>query len=66
MVSAVDGQVRTHDGPAPGAPVSRGPGVPLLEMLSMRDTGEPIPEVVGWLTAGLATVFDQTQAAEPR
>ena len=66
VVSAEGDQVRVHDGPAPdGAPVGRLAAVPLLEMLSRRDAGQPEPEVVGWLAAGLATVFDESEVAEP-
>jgi uncharacterized protein (TIGR03083 family) len=64
VVVSVDGdQVRTHAGAArEGAPVARLGAVPLLEMLSIRDAGEPVPDVVAGLTAGLATVFDQAPA----
>ena len=66
VVSAQGDQVRVHDGPAPGgARVGRLSAVPLLEMLSRRDAGQPEPEVVGWLAAGLATVFDEAEVAEP-
>jgi uncharacterized protein (TIGR03083 family) len=66
VVSAEGDQVRVHDGPAPGgARVGRLSAVPLLEMLSRRDAGQPEPEVVGWLAAGLATVFDEAEVAEP-
>ena len=62
VVSAEGDQVRVHEGPAPdGAQVGRLSAVPLLEMLSRRDSGQPEPEVVGWLSAGLATVFDETE-----
>jgi hypothetical protein len=61
LVVAVDGDVvRVHDGPAPaGAARCEGQSVELLEMLSTRDVGRPVPHEIGLLTAGLATVFDQ-------
>ena len=66
VVEAGVDQVRVHDGPAPdGARSAELPAVVLLEMLSMRDVAEPVPETVEWLTAGLATVFDQTEVADP-
>jgi uncharacterized protein (TIGR03083 family) len=66
VVDAGEEQVRVHDGPAPeGAPSVELPAVVLLEMLSMREAGRPVPEAVRWLTAGLATVFDQTEVSEP-
>jgi uncharacterized protein (TIGR03083 family) len=65
VVEAGADLVRVHDGPAPpGARVVDLPAVVLLEMLSMRDVGEAVPDTVRWLTAGLATVFDQTEVAE--
>ena len=67
IVVSVDGeQVRVHDGGAPAdAEVARLPGVPLLEMLSRRDAGEPEPDAVRWLVAGVAVVFDQSGEPEP-
>jgi uncharacterized protein (TIGR03083 family) len=66
VVDAGEEQVRVHDGPAPrGARSVELPAVALLEMLSMREVGQPVPEAVRWLTAGLATVFDQTEISEP-
>jgi uncharacterized protein (TIGR03083 family) len=61
LVVAVDGDVvRVQDGPAPdGAPCCAGSAVELLEMLSTRDVGAPVPREIGRLTVGLATVFDQ-------
>lgn len=48
-------------GPVPaGAPCVEGDAVELLEMVSTRDVGRPAPPAMGLLTAGLATVFDQT------
>ena len=49
------------------APVVTIAGVPLLEMLSRRDAGQPVPDVVEWLSAGLATVFDESEpsASQP-
>jgi hypothetical protein len=67
IVVSVDGeQVRVHDGAAPAdAEVARLSGVPLLEMLSRRDAGEPEPDAVQWLVAGVAAVFDQSGEPEP-
>lgn len=64
LVVAVDGDtVRVHDGSAPdGAAVLQGDAVEILEMLSMRDVGREPPAGIGWLTAGLAEVFDQAPA----
>jgi uncharacterized protein (TIGR03083 family) len=63
VVEAGPDDVRVHDGSAPdGAHRVELPGVLLLEMLSMRDVGQPVPDGVRWLTAGLATVFDQREA----
>jgi len=61
LVVSVDRDVvRVHDGPVPeGAVRCEGPAVELLEMLSTRDVGRPVPAEIGLLTAGLATVFDQ-------
>lgn len=61
VVVAVDGDVvRVHEGPAPeGATSLRGNAVEILEMLSMRDVGAPVPPAARWLTTGLAEVFDQ-------
>lgn len=54
------GVVRIHDGAAPaGAATCRGDAVEILEMLSMRDAGVPIPDPIRSLSAGLAVVFDQ-------
>jgi hypothetical protein len=65
VVVSVDGDVvRVGDGPAPAdAMHGEGDAVQLLEMLSARDAGVPVPPAVRHLTAGLAAVFDQ---AEPR
>jgi uncharacterized protein (TIGR03083 family) len=66
VVSAEGDQVRVHEGAAPdGARVGRLSAIPLLEMLSRRDAGQPEPEVIGWLAAGLASVFDEAEVAEP-
>lgn len=52
--------VRVHAGPGPdGVAAVQGDAVALLEMLSMRDTAHPVPAELGWLTDGLARVFDQ-------
>jgi uncharacterized protein (TIGR03083 family) len=60
VVSAGVDDVRVHDGPAPDdALVGAGDAVELLEMLSTRDAGVPVPTAVRALTAGLAVVFDQ-------
>ncbi len=60
VVSAGADEVRVHDGPAPDDAL-RGVGsaVEVLEMLSTRDAGVPVPPAVSALTAGLAVVFDQ-------
>jgi hypothetical protein len=66
VVTAEGDHVRVHEGPAPdGASVGRLAAVPLLEMLSRRDAGQPEPDVVGWLAAGVATVFDEVDVPEP-
>jgi uncharacterized protein (TIGR03083 family) len=63
VVEAEGEKVRVHDGPAPeGAMSIELPAVVLLEMVSMRDAGVAVPPAVGWLTAGVATVFDQADA----
>lgn len=64
VVVTVDGEVvHVAEGPAPdGADRHAGDAVDILEMLSMRDVGQPVPATVRSLTAGLATVFDQTPA----
>jgi uncharacterized protein (TIGR03083 family) len=60
VVSAEDDHVRVHAGPAgPEARVLRGDAVTLLEQLSLRDTGTPVPPEVTWMTEGLVEVFDQ-------
>jgi uncharacterized protein (TIGR03083 family) len=65
VVSVDPDQVRVHDGGAPAdAQTARLAGVPLLEMLSRREAGEPEPDVVRWLAAGVAVVFDQTDEPE--
>jgi uncharacterized protein (TIGR03083 family) len=52
--------VAVHDGPAPAGSVEcRGDAVEILEMLSMRDAGVPVPGPIRTLTAGLARVFDE-------
>jgi len=64
VVVSVDAEaVRIHDGAAPaGALLGEGDAVVLLEMLSARDAGVPVPAAVSRLTAGLAVVFDQAEA----
>ena len=60
VVSATGDQVRVHAGLASSDATSAHlPAVPLLEMLSRRDAGQPTPDIVEWLAAGLATVFDE-------
>ncbi len=61
IVVVVDGSdVRVHEGSVPeGAVHLAGDAVEILEMLSMREVDAPAPEGLGWLTAGLAEVFDQ-------
>lgn len=64
VVEVDGGVVRVHDGPAPaGAVTCPGDAVEMVEMLSMRDTGAPVPHAIGSLTAGLAAVFDQPAPA---
>ena len=66
VVSATPDQVRTHGGVSPrDAPTARVAAVPVLEMLSRRDSGQPVPDVVEWLAAGLATVFDEDEVTKP-
>jgi uncharacterized protein (TIGR03083 family) len=61
VVSVGDDQVRVHAGPpADGAPVVEGAGVELLELLSVRDTGNPAPPGVATIMEGLARVFGQS------
>ena len=59
VVSVEPDRVRVHDDAPPDAPVHEGDAVELLEQLSTRDAGVPIPDAVGVLTAGLTVVFDQ-------
>lgn len=60
VVTLEDGVAHVGDGPAPeGALRAEGDAVEILEMLSVRDAGRPLPEAVATLMAGLATVFDQ-------
>jgi uncharacterized protein (TIGR03083 family) len=64
VVSVDTDQVRVHEGEASeDASVVRLPAVPALEMLSRRDAGQPEPEGVRWLAAGLATVFEEAERA---
>lgn len=52
--------VRVHDGPVPDdVPRAAGHAVDMLEMLSARDAGVPVPAAVRALAAGLSVVFDQ-------
>jgi uncharacterized protein (TIGR03083 family) len=63
VVSVGSDAVRVGDGAAPEDAVrGEGDAVELLEMLSARDVGVPVPAAVGRLTAGLAVVFDQAEA----
>jgi uncharacterized protein (TIGR03083 family) len=67
VVTAAGEQVRTHDADAPAdARVARLGAVPALEMLSRRDAGQPVPDTIAWLAAGLATVFDEDEVAGPQ
>jgi uncharacterized protein (TIGR03083 family) len=60
VVTVADEQVRVHGGPVgDGATVVEGDGVELLELLSVRDTGNPAPPAVASIMAGLAKVFEQ-------
>ena len=52
----------TTDPVADDAVRGEGDAVELLEMLSTRDVGVPVPPAVRDLTAGLAVVFDQAEA----
>jgi len=62
VVSVADDQVRVHAGPpADGAAVVEGEGVELVELLSVRDTGNPVPPAVASIMEGLARVFGQVQ-----
>jgi uncharacterized protein (TIGR03083 family) len=54
-------RVRVHEDPAPDALCGEGGAVELLEMLSARDVGVPVPDAVRALTAGLEVVFDQSE-----
>lgn len=64
VVSAEADRVRVHDDPAPaGSPRAEGDAVELLEMLSARDVGGPVPAAVRTLMEGLAVVFDQARVA---
>jgi uncharacterized protein (TIGR03083 family) len=64
VVTATTDAVRSHDGPAPDDAVhGDGDAVELLEMLSTRDVGVPVPPAVRQLTAGLSVVFDQVEVA---
>ena len=66
VVAVGEDQVRVHDGDAPADAMQVDlPAVPLLEMLSRRDAGRPEPAPVRWLAAGLATVFEEDDVAEP-
>jgi uncharacterized protein (TIGR03083 family) len=61
VVSAEDEHVRVHAGPAVADDrVLQGDAVTLLEQLSLRDTGTPVPPEVTWMTKGLVEVFDQS------
>jgi uncharacterized protein (TIGR03083 family) len=64
LTVAVEGDVvRIHgDPPPPDAPQLRGDAVTVVEVLSMRAVDGPVPDGVGWLTAGLAEVFEQPPA----
>ncbi len=61
VVSADAERVRVHEDPVPGTPRGEGGAVEVLEMLSTRDVGVPVPAAVRELTAGLAVVFDQSE-----
>ncbi|MFL6205840.1 MAG: maleylpyruvate isomerase family mycothiol-dependent enzyme [Acidimicrobiales bacterium] len=65
VVEVGDEQVQVHEdaGPADARSVRLG-AVTALEMLSRRDAGEPEPEAIRWLAAGLATVFDEEDVVE--
>lgn len=64
VVTADADAVRSHDDPAPDdAVLGDGDAVQLLEMLSTRDVGVPVPPAVRHLTAGLSVVFDQAEVA---
>lgn len=60
VVVVEDDAVLVHAEAAPeGARVLHADAVVLVEMLSMRHVGRPVPAEVSWLTAGLAEAFDQ-------
>lgn len=60
VVVADRNTVHIHDGETPSDSVSyRGDAVELLEMLSIRDVGTPVPDEIRSMTSGLARVFDQ-------
>jgi hypothetical protein len=62
-VSVHEDHVRVQGGAThEGGPRLRGDAVTLVEALSMRAVEGTVPEGVGWLTAGLAEVFDQPSA----
>ncbi|MEX2292875.1 MAG: maleylpyruvate isomerase family mycothiol-dependent enzyme [Acidimicrobiales bacterium] len=59
VVVAGDDVVRIHGGSAPeGSMHLSGDSVALAELLSIREVDVPAPPGLDWLTAGLATVFD--------
>jgi hypothetical protein len=63
VVASHPGHVRVHEGDASsGALRAEGDAVAVLEMLSARDAGLPVPDAVAALTAGLSVVFDQAPA----
>lgn len=54
--------VRVHDGPAPAhAARVDADAATLLDMLSRRAVGGPVPPAIEWLTEGLAEAFDQAE-----
>jgi uncharacterized protein (TIGR03083 family) len=60
-VTTGEGCVRVQFGPVGDDPTYlRGDAVTLLEQLSLRDTGMPVPPEVTWMTEGLVEVFDQS------
>jgi len=62
VVSVEPDVVRVGEGPAAAdAVLGEGDAVELLEMLSARDVGVPVPPAIRHLTAGLAVVFDQAE-----
>jgi uncharacterized protein (TIGR03083 family) len=64
VVAVEDDVIRVHGGATPdGSLQVRGDAVALVEHLSIRDPGVAPPPGIGWLTSGLAEVFDQPSSS---